>query len=366
MAQTIITTTDPKTKKYWSSQLFTEFNKSSYFGRKFSGTGDNFVIQQKTDVESAPGDRISYDLSVRLRQLPTTGDNRLKGKEEALRFFSDEVVVDQTRHSVSAGGRMTRKRTMHDMRKVGKNRLSEYWTKWYDEYGFITLSGARGVNPEFIEPTTFSGFANNSILAPDTDHILYGGSATSKATLTTTDKMSRALVERAATKADMIAAVNPDAQNIRPVSVDGEDHYVLVMNPWQSYDLRVADTAGWLDIQKAATGAEGKNNPIFKGGLGMINNIVLHDHKSVIRFTDYGTGSNVAAARALFMGAQAAVVAWGTGGSGVRFSWEEEVEDYGNELTIAAGMILGMKKTRFNGYDFGVIALDTAAANPNP
>ncbi|MFM9577988.1 N4-gp56 family major capsid protein, partial [Streptomyces turgidiscabies] len=84
---------------------------------------------------------------------------------------------------------------------------------------------------------------------------------------------------------------------------NGEKHYVLLMSPDQETDLRLeVGEKGWLDVQKAAAGAEGKNNPIFKGGLGMINNVVLHSHESVIRFNDYGAGSNVSAARALFMG----------------------------------------------------------------
>ena len=66
------------------------------------------------------------------------------------------------------------------------------------------------------------------------------------------------------------------------------------------------------DIADASLAAEGRKNPIFMGGLGMINNTVLHKHRNVIRFSDYGSGSNVLAARALFMGRQAAVVAYGT------------------------------------------------------
>ena len=62
-----------------------------------------------------------------------------------------------------------------------------------------------------------------------------------------------------------------------PVSINGEDHYVCVMSPFQEYDLRVdTGTNGWMEIQKAAAAAEGRNNPIFKGGLGMISNVVLH------------------------------------------------------------------------------------------
>jgi N4-gp56 family major capsid protein len=147
--------------------------------------------------------------------------------------------------------------------------------------------------------------------------------------------------------------------------IDGEEHFVLVMSPWQKYDLkRDTGTGGWLDVQKAAAAADGHNSPIFKGSLGMYNNVVLHEAKQVIRYTDYGAGANVAAARALFLGTQAAVVAFGSPGTGMRFDWNEETRDNGNQLIVATNSIFGIKKCSFNSVDFGVIAVDSAAANP--
>lgn len=128
--------------------------------------------------------------------------------------------------------------------------------------------------------------------------------------------------------------------------------------------MRTADTNGWLAAQRAAAAAEGRNNPIFKGSLGMIKNVVLHSHTNSIRFSDYGSGANLPAGRALFLGRQAGVVAYGSA-SGLRFSWTEEMQDHGNEPVIAAGVMLGVKKSRFNGKDFGVLSIDTYAANPN-
>ena len=260
---------------------------------------------------------------------------------------------------------MTRKRTVHNLRKTGRDRLSDYWAKFFDEMLFIYLSGARGINEDFIEDTSWTGHAGNAIQAPDSQHVLYSGTVASKATMTTADVFKREIVERAEVKARMMRALDPTAANMLPVQIGGEGHYVTVMSPFQEHDLRTSsDTGGWLEIQKAAAAAEGKSNPIFKGGLGMINNVVLHSHASAIRFSDYGAGSNVDAARALFMGRQAGVIAYGTKG-GLRFDWQEETKDYGNEPTVAAGTIVGVKKTRFNSKDFGILALDTAAADPN-
>lgn len=364
MGQTTIPFGDPKAQKRWSGQLFVETAKKSYFER-FIGESENSIIQRKTELDSDAGDRISFDLSVQLRGRPTSGDDRLKGKEESLKFFTDEIIIDQIRKSVSAGGKMTRKRTSHDLRKVAKDRLSDYWSMYIDELIFMYLSGARGTNEDYIEPTDYAGHANNPFRAPDAGHILYGGAATSKATLTATDTFSRLMVEKATVKARMMRARDPKTANMLPVTVEGEKHYVIVMTPFQEHDLRnEVGERGWLEVQKAAAAAEGRKNPIFKGGQGMINNVVLHSHESVVRFNDYGAGSNVNAARALFMGRQAGVIAYGTAG-GLRYTWQEEVDDFGNEPTVAAGTIIGVSKTRFNGRDFGVCAIDTAATDPN-
>lgn len=364
MAQTVIPFGDPKAQKKWSSALAVDQIKKSYFEKKFIGDSENSVIQKKTELETDAGDTISFDLSVQLRGEATEGDARLEGKEESLKFYTDQVIIDQTRKAVSAGGRMTRKRSAHDLRKVAKDRASDYWARYMDEMMFIYLSGARGVNRDFLFPLDWAGRAGNSLQAPDAGHILYGGDATSKATLEAGDTMTRAVIERAKVQATMLQAQDPDAANMAPVTIDGEEHYCMLMNPFQAHDLRTSSGSEWLDVQKAAAAAEGRANPIFKGGLGMINNVVLHEHRNGIRFSDYGAGSDVSAGRALFLGRQAGVIAYGTAG-GMRWAWEEELKDYGNEPTVASGAIFGFKKSRFNGKDFGVISIDTAAKDPN-
>lgn len=360
MSTTNIPFGDAKAAKRWSADLAVDVRKKSYFEARFIGTSENSVIQRKTELESDSGDTVSFDLSVHLRGKPTYGDARLEGKEENLRFYTDKVLIDQVRHSVSAGGRMSRKRTVHNIRKIARDRLGDYFYKFTDELMFMYLSGARGTNLDFVEDTDFAGFAGNPLEAPDVDHILYGGSATSLASLTATDIMSPLVIEHAVERAAMMQAENPETANMVPVSIDGGEHYCVVMSEYQATDLRTAAGGSWIDFQKAAAGAEGKNSPIFKGGLGMINNVVLHKHRNAIRFNNYGAGGNVEAARALFMGRQAGVVAYGTA-NGMRFSWEETVKDYNNEPAVAAGFIAGIKKSRFNNKDFGVISLDTAA-----
>lgn len=367
MANTIIGLNDAKAVKRFSAFLAVDVGRTSYFNKKMMGVGPDsgLPIQMLTQLESDAGEQITFDLSMQLKQQPTEGDDPIEGKQEDLKFYTDQVYIDQMRGSVSAGGRMTRKRTLHDLRSVARKRSAEWWARVFDELYFMYLSGARGVNTDYTFPTGYTGFANNALQAPDADHIVYGGAATSKASLANTDTFTIKLVDKLIAKATTMGGGTEEIPQIQPVKIDGEDHYVMVLHPWQVYDLRTnVGTGGWLDLQKAAATAEGRKSPIFKGGLGMHNNVVMHEHKGIVRFSDYGSGANLSAARSLFMGAQAAVSAFGSPGTGHRFDWQEETEDRGNILVVTTNTIFGVKKTRFNGKDFGIVAADTYAVAP--
>lgn len=372
MPRTIVGAGDAKAVKKYSAFLAVDTSRKSYFNKKFMGVGEDAQtpLQTLPHLESDAGDTISYDLVMQLKMKPIQGDNTLRGKEEDLKFYTDSLLIDQLRGGVNTGGKMTRKRTIHDLRKTARVRQSDWWSRLFDETLFMYLSGARGVNADYIESLDFTGYAGNTFAAPDAQHLMFGGDATSKATLDATDKMSLSLIDRAVARAEMMGGGTTGIPAMQPVMIDGEEHYVLVMQPWCEYDLRTGvGTGGWLDIQKSAAAAEGKASPIFKGGLGMHNNVILHKHKGCIRFSDYGAGGNVNAARNLLMGRQAAVVAFGSPGTGLRFDWNEELEDRGNQVVITTGSIFGVKKSRYTidgtAYDFGVMALDAAAADPS-
>lgn len=371
MAKTIIGLNDAKAVKRYSAFLAHDTARKSYFNKKFMGEGEEaeMPIQILRQLEKEAGENISYDLVMQLKMEPVEGDDTLEGKEEDLTFYSDSVYIDQARGGVNTGGKMTRKRTIHDLRKIARTKQSDWWSRIFDEIFFMYLSGARGINPDYIFNTGYTGRANNSFVAPDASHIMYGD-GTSKATLTAGGKMTVPMVEKAQTKAETLGGGSTGVPAIEPMMIEGEPHYVLCMHPFSAYDMRTNTSTGqWMDIQKAAAGAEGAKSPIFKGPLGKINNVVLHSHKGVIRFSDYGAGANVAAARALFLGRQAGVVAFGSSGNGLRFDWHEESRDNGNQAVITTASIFGIKKTAFTidgtSRDFGVISMDVAAADPN-
>ena len=273
------------------------------------------------------------------------------------------------RGGADCGGRMTRKRTLHDLRKIAKARSVDWWARAFDEILFMYLSGARGVDTDraFLYPTTYTGFANNSLTAPDSNHIVYGGAATSKVSMVATDTMTTAPIDKAVAYAGMMGGGGPaytEVPQIQKCDVDGDEVFLCIMNEWQAYNLRRNTTTNdWADIQKAIAMATGRDNEFLKGGMGIWNGTVLQKHQSIIQFSDYGSGA-IAAARALFLGLQAGVIAFGSPGQDLRFGWFEDSRDNGNRVIITTHTIWGFKKVTFNGIDFGCMVIDTAATKP--
>lgn len=369
MARTIVGVNDPKAVKRWSGLLALDASHKSYFNSRFMARGAEaeVPIQILTDLESDAGEQITYDLLAELRMAPVEGDDVLEGKEEGQRFYTDQIYIDQARCGVNTGGRMTRKRTLHNLREKAKRQQSSWWARLQDELLFIYLSGARGINPNFLLPLGYSGRASNGLYAPDANHVLYGGDATDFTNLDSNDKFDLRLIDRAKTRADVQGGGATSIPVLQPCKIDGNETFVCVMHTFQEDDLRAnTNTGQWMDIQKAAAAAEGRNSPLFKGSLGMYRGVILHSHRNVIRFANAGAGT-VEAGRALFMGAQAAVVSFGSPGTNMRYSWHEETRDNGNMVVISTSSIFGTKKVRFTteagAQDFGVFALDTAAAS---
>ena len=363
MGQTIIGLNNALAVKQFTGLLAVDVGRKGYWTSKFmeAKAVPTRPLWKLTQLQKGKGEQITFNLNMQLKGKPTQGDNKLEGHEEKLAFFTDSVYIDQARHAVDTGGEMAKKRTMLNMREVAKARLSDYWARLFDETITMYLSGSRGTNVEFIEDTTFTGYANNSFVTPDTQHLLFPGTAT-KATMQSSDKFSLKVVDRAVARAKRMGGGTQGVPQIQAAMIEGEKRFLCVIDPIQEYDLRNGtDDNGWAAIQKALATALGNKSAFIQGGIGIHNNVVIHVHENIVRFTDYGAQSNVTASRALFCGIQAGVIAFGNAGGDMSYNWKEKETDYENVINVASGTMWGFKKTTFNGLDFGIMAIDTAA-----
>lgn len=296
---------------------------------------------------------------------------------------------------------MTRQRTVHDLRSVGRAALAGWWTRLTDQLKLVHLAGARGsqYTTDWVVPLAtdaeFNDIVVNSVLPPTYDKHFYAGDATSMATLDDADILTLDDIDRLRASIDeMQSPLQPIVLPDDPSSQD-EALYVLLVTArvWHYLQTRTGEKA-WRTFMMNARERSSKN-PLFSGEPGMWNNILVKKMPRAIRFnpgdvvtvcTDVAaattTTSTISATlggadtayynvdRCLLLGAQALAECWGRhSGSGQHMSWHEETSDHDAVLEASISAIGAWGKLRFadsTGYmrDHGVMVIDAVAPDP--
>ena len=334
----------------WSAELAHETIGKTWFSRLL-GDGKDACIRHLKDLSSSAGDTIKYDVRYQNRGDGVQGDTKLDGFEAELDFYQDTVKIDQLRQAHSFR-RMTQQRTVHDLRKEGRDSLSDWFARVFDAMLMHYLTGVIGNSPERVSGIMGSGgFAGNALETPDAAHLIDGSGST----------FTLGLLDRA------VAAAKVNNPRIRPIMIDGQPKYCASLHPWTVLQMKAATgTTQWNLIHQNASERSSKN-PIYTGALGEYNGVVLHESE-YMPVTNTGTlGDSNGTIHNVLLGAQAGVFAMGNAwdkmdragaGGGTYFRYDEERKDYNNEKGVAGASIFGMKKTRFNSTDFGTIRID--------
>lgn len=349
MAVTEFGTNSPQTVKLWSRALMREAIFRTYL-KKFLGTSQNSILRLVTDLQKQPGDEVKYDLLRQMTSYGVQGDNPLRGYEEALTYYQDSVKIDQLRNG-HAFRRMSQQRTLHDMRKDGRDNLGDWFAQRFDELMFGQLAGTFTAGTS--APSGFQNFAGNTLasVTSDTDHYVNKG----------TETFRTSHIELLVEKAQTIAPI------VRPCVIGGEEYFVLVVHPYCITDIRQDTTNSlWVEVTKFLNMGKREDNPFFSGAIGKWNNVMVY---ASTRIPLLNPGASQYA-RCLFLGANAGVLAFGNAydqldqgyyGSENMFAWSEEIDDHGNEKAVGGATICGIKPCIFNSKRNGMIAIDIKA-----
>jgi N4-gp56 family major capsid protein len=365
MARTTILPTDPNKRKAWSATVANDAAKEQYFSRLTGPEGSRSAIVKKTDTEKGAADEVVTALVAKLRGAPITEGVKLAGNEFRLQHASHTMRINEFRHGVNVGARIEQSRVGFNLKRQGREKLTEYIKELYEEVTCMAISGARGMGDEIQHhDTSYAGYPN-ALRAPDAAHLFIGPANTrTKATLVAGDLMTLATLNKLRTKAKKMLGGAPDkAVKMTQVRKGGKDCFILAVSPEVMQDIRDDSGAqGWFEAQKALTAAIGKESEIFQGGAGMFNGVLADEMETCVKFNDYGAGANVNAARSLFMGANACAVAHGTKGmdDGMTVQLDEDTDDRKHDHILFFEMIFGADKCQFNGMDYGLISVDTA------
>ena len=365
MATTAYGVNHPMAVKLWSKALVTEALKETYVSR-FMGKSNDSLIVVKDELNKSKGDRVRIGLRMQLTAEGVIGDGTLEGSEEALTIYQDDLLIDQHRHAVRSAGKMTEQRVHHDIRDEAKDGLKDWWANNIDRAFFNQVTGNTSVSQ------TLAGMnlplAPTGTASPSNAHIIYGSGTTSTTTSLTASSTASASVRGLLMTPGVIDVALNLAKiavpTMRPLRINGQDKWVMFLHPNQVRSLRTNAAAGavtWYDLMRARVEGGERDNPLYNGGLGEYNGVILHESS---RIPDYAASGNTTFRRGVLCGAQAAAFGTGRDHGGEKMSWFEELFDYGNQLGVEAGMIWGLKKLQFNAQDFGTMVCVTYAPNP--
>ncbi|EDQ2394477.1 N4-gp56 family major capsid protein, partial [Salmonella enterica subsp. enterica] len=323
-----------------------------------------------TDLKKERGDEVSFSIMHKLSKLPTMGDQRIEGRGEDLSRADFSLRIDQGRHLVDAGGRMSQQRTKFNLASSARTLLGTYFNDLQDQCAVVHLAGARGdfMADDVIVPLAshrdFKEIMINDVMPPTHNRHFFGGDATSLEAVDSSDVFSLSLVD------NMALFIDEMAHPLQPVRLKGDElygedpYYVLYVTPRQWNDWYTS-TSGkdWKQMMvRAVNRSKGFNHPLFKGECAMWRNILVRKYAGMpIRFY---TGSHVSISnnnlaattqqievktnidRAMLLGAQALANAYGQKDGG-HFNLVQKKTDMDNRTEIAINWINGLKKIRF-------------------
>lgn len=375
-----------------------EMPKEGSFAAKTKGqTSPDYPVVKAGDLAKGAGDTISIDLFNVLQGKPVMGDQRIAGKMMQLTTSSMDVRIDQTRGGADSGGRMTQKRTVHNLRNISMAGLQAWMQRLEDQTTLVHLAGARGAQAtsDWVVPLQsdpdFASIMVNSVRAPTKNRYYCANDATDVSTIGTNDALTLQDIDR------IVAQLRESPVVMQSVRIKGDDRawndplWVMFVTErqWLYLQARTSQTTWRQAVQYAfERKSSGVKHPLFDAYETIMWNGVLikRMNRYAIRFnsgdtvvTDSGGGdgvtyteSNVTAAqpvdRAIIVGAQALAKAYGKSASDYFYDWSEESVDHGNSIETVCAAMTGCSKIRFKidgaDTDFGVAVLDSYAPDP--
>ena len=403
--------------KYYSVGLFTEAVRRRTFGRALTGpvpkqsaadakarrrsmqSTHDMPIVQITDLSKAMGEAVSIDLFGLMTGEPIMGDTKAAGTGQPLHMSSMDILINQSRKVADPGGRMSRRRTVHDLRSISRANLADFFARLEDQRCLVHFCGARGTSsgvdwciPLEASPN-FSAIMVNEVKPPTRNRRFLAGGATSVTDLSATDVLSLIEIDK------WRASLNEMELPPSPVKIPGDamsmDNplYLWFVTSRQWHYLEITSSARNNDWRSFLASAQKRaafsKHPLFMGAMdgmvGIWNGVVIIQTNRAIRWNAgdtvrevqaNGSVSNSACAvatdRSFILGGQALGECLGDAGGGDPYpmDWEEEETDGKNALEIFGISVGGKAKVQFTGTDgtvtdFGVMVFDSYAPAPD-
>jgi N4-gp56 family major capsid protein len=413
----------------WDSRQIFKWAFASNPLAKFMGTGDGAIIQVNKDFIKEKGEKMTFWLRGLLNTEGQGNDGTYEGYEEDMAFSDADLTIGERGHSTKLNGNMTEQRSVMNLRQQAGVALAEWVARAQARDIIDALSGMpnmkfgghlTGISAATYASTTALAGVNvapTTVVKVAVDKAavvvrwMGGGqsasgmvytSAASNSAMTSTMLFGPSVIENVRAVAVQEAVVQGTAAGVgtaqvvshisplRPINIDGEEVFLFLIDPFQAMALR--KSPDWIEAQKHAQ-LSGRSNPIFTTAFGKWNDVIVHvspllhrRRSTAAASTDRGcetffetSGDQVATSlvsangygisRALFLGAQAALMGWAK-----LPSYVEDPKDYKTKFAVHTDMLYGVKKAAFDARastgttgtvtPFGCIVVDTCSIKP--
>ncbi|HIA5715965.1 DUF4043 family protein [Yersinia enterocolitica] len=352
-------------------------------------TSHNAPVVRITDLQKQKGDEVDMQIVHKLSKRPTMGDEKLAGRGENLAFADFSLKINQGRHLVDAGGKMSEQRFKHNLNKTARTLLGTYFNDVQDQSATFHLAGARGdyMADDTIVPLAdhgeFGKIMINDVLPPTYDRHFYSGDATSMETLDAADLFTLATVDNIALFLDEMAHPLQPIRMSKDELANEDPYFALYVTPrqWNDWYTSTSGKDWQAMMTRAVQRSKGFDHPLFKGECAMWRNVLVRKYggtpvrfnagsKVLVSNNDLAASTKIITTgttidRAMLLGGQALANAYGTGDGGGFFGYNEEKVDHGNGTEVSIRWINGLKKIRFKQKDgrvndHGVMVVDSA------
>ncbi len=374
----------------WAGDIYREYLRDSGFKPYMSKSGGNVVVARRELVNG--GQTINVPFTPQLTNGPVVGNATLKGNEEAMQFYNEQVSVELLRQAVAVHER-DGKFTAFDLMDTGKAQIKDWFANFLRErlinallsvrnstsaaansfYGEITQETAGpsilaanrsdAATAITVEGQTVAA-ATEAILdgwlANNADRVLFGAARSNNsgndhsASLancdTTADTMRASIITMAKR---MAKQANP---RIRPIRLSGGDEYYVLFCGTRAFrDAQLDSTI--YQANRDARPRVVADNPIFTGGEMIYDGVIIKEIPELPVLTNAGNGGSVDVQPCFLCGQQAIAYALGMDMTPIM-----QEDDYGSISGVGAKEFSGIKKIFFNGKQHGVVTTYVAAA----
>lgn len=370
MALTNFAALTPEQKIVWSRDVWRDARDMSFIN-KFTGTGENSIIQRITELtKTEKGEKVLMHLLADLVDDGIVGDNEREGNEEEMMTYTDDITIDLISHGVRQKGKLADQKTVVGFREHARDVLAYWLANRMDQLAFLTLAGVGYDKNNDGSPRGSGAFASLAfaadVSAPTANrHYMVSDNGTAYQGIVPGNTAGMVATNKLSYEAIVDITTLAKTNYVKPLMSGGKEYYVAFVRPEALAQLKKDQ-----DFQRAVVTGLPRNesNPFFSGGTVTVDGLVFHEHRLAYNtkgatsgVDKWGAGSDVDGARMCVAGAQALGMAdLGTP------EWSEKLFNYDSSPGINVDKMFGLLKPKYyTNYsqsieDFGVMAVDHA------